>query len=131
MHANTDPLLTSSSLSDPLEVDSIAPGNDAVPLNEDSIVPQYLIGYSQVSQRNEMDYPPQVYNYDQTNLSPVFAPPEVAAPPFILPGTQTKSVQRSVDTPITFRDYVAKEWIEKSDNANRVRNVSFTLDLLI
>ena len=119
MHANTDPLLTSSSLSDPLEVDSIAPGNDVVPLNEDSIVPQYLIAYSPVSQRNEMDYPPQVYNYDRTNLSPVFAPPEVAVPPFILPETQTKSVQRSVDTPITFRDYIAKEWIGKSDNANR------------
>ena len=88
-----------------LEADSIAPSNDAVPLNEDSIVPTYVKEHAS-NQRNETDY--------------VHAPAKSA----VLPTNNTHTVQRSVNTPITFRDYIAKEWIGTSDNAKRVRNVS-------
>ena len=110
----------------PLNEVSIAPSNDAVPLNEDSIVPVYVRDHIYI-QRNETDYPFPPYN---DNMSPIIAPPQVAPLPFIPPTEQPHQVQRSVGSPMTFRDYVAKEWIGTSDNANRVRNVSSQVKLL-
>ena len=97
-----------------MEVDSIAPGNDAVPLNEDSIVPAYVKELN-LPQKNEMDF--------QKPLPSLQAP----AKPAVLPTNDTHTVQRSVDAPITFRNYIAKEWIGTSDNAKRVRNVSIVV----
>ncbi|KAI6661674.1 TNF receptor-associated factor 4-like, partial [Oopsacas minuta] len=39
-----------------------------------------------------------------------------------IPIRQTHLHQRSVDSPITFSDHIAREWIGTSDNAKRVRN---------
>ena len=75
-------------------------GNDAVPLNFESIVPV---------KENHIEVP------QSDNGSPLkdFDIVEESHLPL-----------RSVEFPITFSDYIAKEWIGTSENAKRVRNVS-------
>ncbi|KAI6661939.1 hypothetical protein LOD99_9707 [Oopsacas minuta] len=95
------------------EVQNQPQGNDAVPLNEDSIVPQNI-------SKNEGDFVTDRY---ENNTTPI--PSEV-----LLDTTQTHLHQRSVDSPITFSDYIAREWIGTSDNAKRVRNGYHELEMM-
>ncbi|KAI6660155.1 Ubiquitin thioesterase otulin isoform X2 [Oopsacas minuta] len=47
-----------------------------------------------------------------------------------IPIKRTHLHQRSVDSPITFSDYIAREWIGTSDNAKRVRNGYHKLEMM-
>ena len=76
-------------------------GNDSQPLNYESIIPQR-------KKEREIDLPQP----DNGTLLKEF-PVEPVIP------------LRSVESPITFSDYIAREWIGTSENAQRVRNVSY------
>ena len=78
-------------------------GNDSQPLNYESIIPQR-------KKESEIDLP-QPDN--GTLLKELEFPVEPVIP------------LRSVESPITFSDYIAREWIGTSENAQRVRNVSY------
>ena len=73
---------------------------DAVPLNYESIIPV---------KENEIE----LLQSDNSNpLKELEFPEEPVLP------------QRSVEYPITFSDYIAREWVGTSETAERVRNVS-------
>ena len=79
-------------------------GNDSQPLNYESIIPQR-------KKKPKKNKPTQPDN--GTPLKELEFPVEPVIP------------LRSVEYPITFSDYIAREWIGTSENAQRVRNVSY------
>ena len=84
-------------------------GNDSQPLNYESIIPQR-------KKESEIDLPQTDYCAQPDNgtlLKELEFPVEPVIP------------LRSVESPITFSDYIAREWIGTSENAQRVRNVSY------
>ena len=84
-------------------------GNDSQPLNYESIIPQR-------KKESEIDLPQTDYCAQPDNGTPL---KELEFP------VEPVIPLRSVESPITFSDYIAREWIGTSENAQRVRNVSY------